>query len=57
MNEGVIWVLVILNLWIVLDYEMNGRRFKRGKTRTSRKKSHDLGPSLIWNDNDRFNGR
>lgn len=57
MNEGVIWVLVILNLWIILDYEMNGRKFRNERIDTSRKKSQDLGPSLIWNDIDRFNGR
>lgn len=68
MSENVrmiIWGLfIIYDLYVVLDYEMNGRKFKNDKIRKSRPKNRKTTPyrrcgtepTLIWNDLDRMYG-
>lgn len=66
MSEGVIWILLIWNLWIVLDHEwqLAGKGVRHDKRRKGHKKggkascnrgcNHNI--SLIWNDMDRMHG-
>lgn len=66
MSEGVIWILLIWNLWIVLDHEwqLAGKGTRNDKRRKSHKKGGkttcdrgcDYNISLLWNDMDRWHG-
>ena len=66
MSEGVIWILLIWNLWIVLDHEwqLAGKGDRHDKRRKGHKKSGkitcdrgcDDNISLLWNDMDRRHG-